>query len=260
MGLDVYLYERAREEANDAHSNAWEEWYERFKDVADNNAEKIAAKAAIPPYESAAEVPSERYPQHLFNRRYLRSSYNGGGFNRAVPDFLADRDVTLNWIFEPVIGSSEEYSFEMSEASIPALEEAKKRALSIADRLRTCDPLRTMDASGMIGPPDHLWDGLPTGDDALAWYREEQARNAAAPLVDEGWYSSAKGTVFGFDKGQEILALTVGRDILGRACALAVYRSDASSYIESAEITAEFCDEAVMLIRRDGGVFMHWSG
>lgn len=258
MGLDVYLYERAHEEANNAHSKAWDEWYERFQDVAEADAEKVAAKAAIPSYESAADVPSERYPQHLFNRRYLRSSYNGGGFNRAVPDFLADQDVTLNWIFEPVMGSSEEYSFEMSEASIPALEEAKKRALSIADRLRTCDPLRTMDATAMIGLADHLWSDLPNDDQALAWYREEQARPATPS--GEGWYSSAKGTVFGFDKGQEILALTVGRDILGRPCALAVYRGDASSYIESAEITAEFCDEAVMLIRRDGGVFMHWSG
>ena len=129
MGLDVYLYSRAEQESDSTHG----------------------------------DVVSEKYPEHLFNRRYLRSSYNGGGYNRAVPDFLADPDRpaaygSLDWIFEPVRVEPDEYETELTEALIPALEQAKARA------------------------------------------------------------------------------------------------------IEAAEITAEFCDEAIMLIRRDGSAFMHWSG
>jgi len=32
------------------------------------------------------------------------------------------------------------------------------------------------------------------------------------------------------------------------------------SYVQAAEITAEFCDEAIALIERDGSCEMSWSG
>lgn len=264
MGLDVYLYARAEREASDAHNVAWETWYEQYKDAPDDDPEKVAARDAIPPYSGPSDVPSEKHPGHLFNRRYLRSSYNGSGYNRAVPDFLADPDRpseygSLNWIFAPVrVGEDDA---ELTEASIPALEQAKARAIEAAEALRKCDPLRVMDATAMFGAADHLWVDLPTDDQVLAWYREEKARNASATYQPDGWYSTAKGTVFGFDKGADVLALTLGKDILGRPCAMAVYRSTAlDSYVESAEIAAEFCDEAIMLVRRDGSAFMSWSG
>lgn len=283
MGLDIYLYTRAQQEARNAHSQAWDAWGERFGERPDDDpATKQSAlehemgivghevdcsecvKAAVPPYQGAEDVPSEQYPNHLFNRRYLRSSYNGSGFNRAVPDFLASPDLpsdygTLSWIFAPVRGG-EGYEVEFAEASLPKLEDTKSRALTVAEALRKCDPLRVMDANAMFGIADHMWVGPPTDDQVLAWYREEQARGSSTSVMGDSWYSTAKGTVFGFDKGAEILALTLGKDVLGRPCAMAVYRGDVSSYIESAEIVAEFCDEAAMLTRRDGGAYMHWSG
>lgn len=281
MGLDVYLYERAQQEASDAHSVAWDAWWERFggRDEDDPAVKQSklehemgiegheadcsdCVKAAVPEYAGSSNVPSEKYPEHLFNRRYLRSSYNGSGFNRAVPDFLGDSERgSLDWIFRPVL-AADEYETELTEKAIPGLEQAKTRALGIAEELRKCDPLRVIDATAMLGPVDHLWSQLPTDDEVLAWYRSEKARHQAAPAdpFDSDWYSTAKGSIFGFEKGAEMLAMTLGRDILGRPCAMAVYRSEAvDSYIESAEITAEFCDEAIMLIRRDGSAFMHWS-
>jgi hypothetical protein len=268
MGLDVSLAERAHKEASDLHEKAWDEWYERFKDTPDDDPEKVAAKAAIPPYESRPDVPSERYPEHLFNRRYLRSSYNPGGFNHAVPDFLGSAGSSeyphergsLYWIFEPVLTDPDEYTHELTEATIPALEAAKARALQVADELRKCDPLRTMSESLMLGDRDHMWHTPPTEAEVLAWYREEKARNANQPSPFGEGYSNAKGLVLGFSEGTEVLALAVGRSPLGHPAAIAVYRADVTSYVESAEITAEFCDEAIMLIRRDGAAFMHWSG
>lgn len=281
MGLDVYLYEREQQEATDAHSKAWEAWWEKYgeRDEADPAVKQSklehemgisghetdcseCVKAAIPEYSGSSDVPSEKYPDHLFNRRYLRSSYNGSGFDRAVPDFLGDPGRgSLGWIFEPV-GITDEYEVKLTEASVAGLEQAKTRALGIAEELRKCDPLRVMDATAMLGPGSHLWQALPTDDEVLAWYREEQKRNSgrSAPF-DSDWYSTAKGSVFGFDKGCEVLAMTLGRDVLGRPCAMAVYRSEAvDSYIQSAEIVAEFCDEAIMLVRRDGSAYVHWSG
>ncbi|MEV6413890.1 hypothetical protein [Kribbella sp. NPDC051718] len=279
MGLDVYLYERAEQEASDAHNTAWEAWYARFGERSEDDPAVAQSKlehemsilgheadcsecvhTAIPADASSSDVPSERYPGHLCNRRYLRSSYNASGFNRAVPDFLADSNATFNGIFEPVRGTSDDYSIELTDASIPGLEQAKDKALSVASRLATCDSLRVMDATAMIGSPEHLWGDLPTDEQVLAWYREEKAGSADRAWLADGGYSTAKGAVLGFDKGQEVFAMTLGKDVLGRPCAMAVYRGDVSSYMESAEIVAEFCDEAVMLIRRDGAVFMHWSG
>lgn len=279
MGLDVYLYERAEQEASAAHSTAWDDWYARFGERSDDDAAATQSKlehemgilgheadcsecvhAAIPADVTSSDVPSRRYPGHLCNRRYLRSSYNSSGFNRAVPDFLADPDATLNGIFAPVLGDSDEYSFGLTDASTAALDQAKGNALIVADRLAKCDPLRVMEATAMIGPPNHLWSDLPTDDEVLAWYRSEKESSADRAWLADGGYSTAKGGVLGFAKGQEVFAMTLGKDVLGRACAMAVYRGDVSSYIESAEIIAEFCDEAVMLIRRDGAVFMHWSG
>lgn len=256
MGLDVYLYTKQQAEANDAYDKAWEDYEAR--DFADD-AERKAFEDAMPKYETYTSVPSERYPDHLFGRRYLRSSYNGGGFENAVPEMTGEPH-GLSWIFEPVRLDGQ-YDVEFTEASIPALEEAKARALQVAQEIRDCDPLRTATASGMIGALDHLWNALPTEDQVLAWYRDEQKRMAGRD--EEYAYSNAKGDVFGFTKGLEVLAATLGQDIIGRPVAVLVFRLNDEvkhHYVQSAEITAEFCDEAISLIRADGSCSMSWSG
>lgn len=258
MGLDIYLYTRAQAEANERYEKASEAFYEREDWPSEE--ERTKAREALPPYETQTDVPSERHPDHLFNRRYLRSSYNNGGFESAVPDMVGENH-GLYWIFEPV-RLDDQYEVELTEASIPALETAKSRALQVADELRACDPLRTCDATAMVGPQDHLWSDWPSEDQVLTWFREERERHAASPFGDGG-YSNAKGTVFGFDRGMEVLALTAGRGVLGGPAAIAVFRLDdevKQSYVASAEITAEFCDEAIGLIRKDGSCSMHWSG
>ena len=221
MGLDVYLYSKAEAASEDyAHE----------------------------------DVPSEKYPDHLFNRRYLRSSYNGSGFNSAVSDFIGG-DSDLYWIFEGV--KRDEYEeAALTAENIPALEEAKDRALSVADRLRGCDRLRTeTPRAGIIGPQDHLWSKLPSADKVLDWYRSETAHSASFES-----YSTAKGSVY--HTGFTILAITLGRDPLGGPAPVVVYRADdetLDSYIQSAEIVAEFCDEAIGLIQRDGEAQIFWS-
>jgi hypothetical protein len=264
MGLDIYLYTRQQQDADavcdKAHSDYWEEWGDK-----PDSPEKTAAHEAIPAYEGSTDVPSEHYPNHLFNRRYLRSSYNAGGFNRAVPDIVGE-DHGLYWIFKPIIGhNAEPYETELTTSHLSSLEDVKKRALQVADEIRQSNPLRTETATGMIGSAEHMWQELPDENQVLEWYRSEKAGHIDKLNPwgrDDYSYSNAKGTVLGFNKGVEVLAVTLGKSFMGPA-AVFVYRlgdEAKESYVQSAEIVAEFCDEAVDLINKDGSCFMHWSG
>lgn len=221
MGLDVFLYSKAQHES--------EEY-------------------------SHEDVPSIKHPGHLFNRRYLRSSYSSGGFNSAVPDFIGE-DSSLYWIFEGL--GADEYDVALTAESVPLLEQAKERAQSVVQRLKTCDRLRA-EAMGqpITGGAAHQWSELPSSEAVLDWYREEVKREA--PFSS---YSSAKGIVF--REGFTVLAITMGKGILGEASPVVVYRAEpetVDSYIASAEIVAEFCDEALALIERDGSAYIGWSG
>jgi hypothetical protein len=272
MGLDVYLDTKEDQEIDNAREKAWEEWYSKYHDGDGNlraeftEEEKVAAREALPKYSFSTRPPSLQYPDHLFNRRYLRSSYNEGGFNRAVPDMIG-KDHDLYWIFEN-LRSEDEYQTELTEASIPLFEEAKQRALQVAEEIKASDPLRVSDADCFVGPAEHMWHAPPTPEEVLEWYREEVARREELKKehpdrthLDHG-YSNAKGHVLGFETGLDVLAITTGQRF-GKASALFVYRLSQEakdSYSQSAEITAEFCDEAIDLIRKDGSVFLHWSG
>lgn len=67
---------------------------------------------------------------------------------------------------------------------------------------------------------------------------------------------------FGID-GLTILAAVPGRRTFNVPAVHLVYRMEPDGrdhYVATAEITAEFCDEALDLIRRDGSAVMSWSG
>jgi hypothetical protein len=261
MGLDIYLYTKAEREQNDAHDAAWNAAYAEL-DAGRMTEDQWKDKVIEPAYTSYKDVPSARHPGHLFNRRYLRSSYNGGGFNRAVPDFVGE-DHGLYWIFEPMGREWDGDEGTLTEADVAELRECKTRAEQVAAELRACDPLRVTATTTMVGSAEHMWSNWPTEDQVLAWYREEKAKHTDKPSPFSEGYSNAKGDVLGFTKGLEVLAATVGRDILGQPCAVLVYRASGEafdSYVQSAEIVAEFCDEAISLIERDGSAYLSWSG
>jgi hypothetical protein len=259
MGLDIYLVTRKTAAAQDAHEEAWTALYER-KDRGEITEEQYEQeREALPPYVHNEDVPSERHPQHLFNRRYLRSSYNGGGFNRAVPELLGDPNATLDYLFEPV-RLDDQYEIELTEASVRGLAEAKRRALEVVEQLRDCDPLRVTTAS-----PNIFLGTQKVGEaDALRWFRAELKRHAGAELHEDAvkhGYSSRDGEYFGED-GLNVLAAVPGVGTFGEPAVHLIYRQAEEglrSYIESAEIVAEFCDEAAALIERDGSVLMRWS-
>lgn len=263
MGLDIYLYTAIDAAQNDAHDKASEAFYERPDYDELTKEQRAAARRELPPYTPHVDVPSERHPGHLFNRRYLRSSYNGGGFNHAVPQLLSTSGEksyphergSLYWIFEPMGREWDGDSGELTHDDIPKLLECRDRAQSVADELKGSDRLCVLTVAGNIfsAPP------TATEDDALRTYRETVARGTS--FGDDAWYSTLGIEVFG--SGMTLLGAVPGKGTFGEAAVHLVYRGDDesfSSYVESAEIVVEFCDEAISLVERDGGASMSWSG
>jgi hypothetical protein len=261
MGLDIYLYAREQAEQSDRYSEATKALYGRADYDSLTEQQKDEARRALPEYARHEDVPSQRYPDYLFNRRYLRSSYNPGGFNHAVPQFLCtaannypNERGSLYWIFEPLGREWDGDAGDLTADDLPALRECKKRAEEVAGELRTCDPLRTLTA----GP--NIFGKAPTltDDQALALYREKLVAGRISP---DGWWSNAEMDVFG--DGITVLAAIPGKGTFGEPAVHLIYRATGDgfdSYVQSAEITAEFCDEAIALVERDGGARLSWSG
>jgi hypothetical protein len=261
MGLDITLYEAERARADDEREKAWDVIWERKESGEVTEAEAKDLWNDLPPYQSPTEVPSERYPEHLFNRRYLRSSYNGGGFNNAVPN-LVGQDHGLYWIFEPLGREWDGDEGWLSADDLPALRECKARAEQVARELASSDRLRVTSVSAnQFGGAEFL---RVTDDDALAKVREQLAGDSRA---DDGkWWGSKDLDWFGC--GIDVVAMVPGgerrffSDDMWPTVHVVYRASDDgfASYVQSAEITAEFCDEAAALIERDGSVRISWSG
>lgn len=265
MGLDVYLYTAIDAAMNKQHSDALEGLHNDAEaDGREVSTEEHRAVSEANPYASHADVPSERYPDHLFNRRYLRSSYNGGGFNHAVPemigtsgDYPKDRG-SLYWIFEPMQRDWEQDSGDLTYLDVERLRECRARALEVADLIRTADRLRvkTIGPNMFSAPPAH------TDDDALKIYRDHVEAMRERGREMEGWYASGPDLNVYADP-LPVLCAIPGRDTFGIPAVHLIYRAEDEaydSYVQSAEITAEFCDEAIALIERDGAAHMSWSG
>lgn len=265
MGLDIYLYTAAQAAQNDDYGQACElawEPDESGKSPWDrmSEAERTEWHAARS-YAASESTPSMLYPGHLFNRRYLRSSYNGGGFNHAVPEMLGtsgggypNERGSLYWIFEPMGREWDGDDGVLTADDLPKLAECKARALQVADDLRKCDRLRVLTVS------PNLFTAPPTtsDDEALTLYR---AKLAEQPIGKGDWWSSAEMDVFG--DGVSILAAVPGQATFNVPGVHLIYRQPDEgfeSYIQSAEIVAEFCDEAAALVERDGSARMSWSG
>lgn len=268
MGLDIYLYTAEQARRNAEYEAASEAFYEPGPDGTSPrdrmSEDERKAWYAEHEYSRYDRVPSERYPDHLFKRRYLRSSYNGGGFNHAVPEMLASSDGlypedygSLYWIFEPMEREWDGDEGALTADDIDKLRASKARALEVAEGLRKADRLRVMTI-------DHNpFGGLSTRTDAdaLKSYRAEVAKGSG-PFGD-GWYSTDGGNLNMFGDGLTVLAALPGRSSLNTPAVHLIYRAGDEgfeSYIQSAEIVAEFCDEAIGLIERDGSCRLSWSG
>lgn len=267
MGLDVYLYTKAEALQNEAHSKEETDFYgedwELYDLKTEEEKENFRQNRRFK-YTSNTDVPSRNYPDEetLNNRRYLRSSYNGGGFDSAVPKYLG-REASYQWIFELAIDiANQEYDKWWAEEDIPGLMEASLRAQHIAKDLRELKtPLSVLTVSGnMFSAPSQLKD-----TDALAWTKAEVERELNDPgmkFFGGGW-SNATGHYFTLETALKVVGAVPGVDIFGHPAVHLVYEPEQEArdqYVQSAVIVAEFAEEAIELIRADGSCYVSWSG
>ena len=142
----------------------------------------------------------------------------------------------------------------LDATDVEKLRECRSRAVEIGEALRSSDRLRVTTVSpNMFRPPPEV-----TDDQALEMYRKVVAEGRVR--ADDGWWSNVDMECYG--GGLTVLAAIPGKDTFTPGVHL-IYRAQDDgfdSYVQSAEIVVEFCDEAIALIERDGSCEMSWSG
>lgn len=210
---------------------------------------------AIP---SSETVPSKQFPGNINERRYLRSSYNAGGFNRVVPEVTGNEEFGYYGILEP-LGDPEEYNIKVED--LFRIEEARNRAVLCVVALEALrgKPVYRVDSESAIPLRPDLTEGPLDGDKALDLFKGEKKRHEEAKNGFPS-YSNAHGS-FWMDEPLKVAGAIAGMDLIGRPCVHLVYETELhESYIESAHVLVEFLDELEMLVKRDGCAYVHWSG
>lgn len=187
--------------------------------------------------ESHQEIKSELYPDHLCNKAYLRSSYNGAGFNSFIQELTG---IGLYEIFEP----GGEYEIPLSPEKI---ETAKQTTTKLIEKIKAMPKERIVAVETISA---NLFADKPKIDSeqAIKIYLDEIDRNTGSRD-----YSNING-LFCFD-GFEIVAAVPGVDVFGNSGVHLVYRKDVEWYMQMAEIILEFLDHAKTL----ENPILHWS-
>ena len=225
MGLDVYL-----------HDNAVK--YEDIEEYEDGSSWSETR------YRETQDSKSFPHPDHICTRRYLRSSYNGGGFN-SVAGNLISKD--LYWIFEPCMETDADYILRPTRDQ---LLEAQKRAEIVRTELMAVEPVNVAAFS------NNTFKSWPEVDAeaALGIYRDrkEKRESGKGSVFDD--FSDADGSFY-FDAPVKARAFIPGVEF-GRKCMWVVYETDLTFYLEMADIIVEFVEEALQMDEP----YIRWSG
>lgn len=234
MGLDIYLHDG--EDISPSYpENGTED-------------ERRAYFEASRAYYAKTDAKSERFPEHVSGPRYLRSSYNDGGFNSVVGNLIGK---DLYWIFEYEEGKEEPYDEETETGgdwfiTRDQLTAARERAVQARDELAAVKvPLAAFSVSPVV--PSTLNDRA-----AIKLVTEQLER----PRDERSFRSYSNRDGHFYLDGIEILGLIPGRDVLGRECTHVVHKLDVKYYLDTCEIIIEFIDTALAMERPR----VVWSG
>jgi hypothetical protein len=232
MGLDIYLRDRSPEV--EARRDELEEAKYGWNDDAN--------KRELTPEEEAEyealdkrreEKKSEKYPDHFFNRNYLRSSYNDSGINRVLKN-LGHGDLYELFDYK----DSDNYHWYPSKEH---LEGVKARVAEVIEALKAETLSLGVSTESAVSP---------FKEGPIGVSPEEAVALAHDKLVNykghfTGGFSSGDGTFF--PKGFEIMAAIPGVDVFGKPAVHLVYKRDMTFYIQALEITIEFIEEALSM-------------
>jgi hypothetical protein len=169
-----------------------------------------------------AEVKSDKYPNHLCGKTYLRSSYNDSGFNRVVGNLIGK---DLFWVF----GQQGEDDMQPTQEDLADME---KRAMQLIAELRGAEPLRVSCVA------HNFFEGISQRgeEEALALVKLEVSKPKKERNYRE-W--SSKDGLFVLD-GLKIVAAIPGVSALKSPGVHLVYGADLEWYYQAAEIVLEF--------------------
>lgn len=226
MGLDVYLLPRR------IHDLPWEH----------------------PDRQKDRDIKSDKYPDHLCNKRYLRSSYNEGGFNSKVHNLIG-------WDLYKVFGIDYnaieqtpgwvDYDDEKDTGgywcpTLDQLTEALARAQECETLLGMVDEGYGVSTVMITSDPKEI----TCTEDALSLFKKRKAEwTEQEDKRFGGSYSCAEGSFF-LDEGMEVAGVIPGYTVLGMPAVYLVYKltdEDIGWYKQMSEIVVEFCKEAIRL-------------
>ncbi len=250
MGLDISTYTKEQQDMQNAFEAKWGDSYPERGTPEHDEWKKDWEAASY-----STDVKSGRYPDNLNTRRYLRSSYNDGGFNTYVPRVTRNGDYHYYWVFAPALAGAE-YLNECTD--VDALLECRKRAVEVVTALEAVRDKPTYNV--VTESPTPLGTAVAIdAEGALALFDGVTERNEESPWG--GGYSNGAGAFWPDAEPLKIVAAINGKDVLGQPALHLIYQTEfPESYLESAHVLVEFIDELIGLVRADGVAYMHWSG
>jgi len=263
MGLDVYLYHwqkfeedvKREEEYKRKCSKIWEEvgqgksyseMTEEEKDKAYKLCEELKEKMGLVGWgetlrKTKIELPSQKYPDHLFKIGYFRSSYNNSGFNTVMSEIgLPDLydifniksgktyHITPNW----------KESLERTNKAIKAFKDFLKKPISKYQAV-FCNSI----------------DKVGSTKEALRVFEKELKEEH--PFCS---YSSRKGHFY-LDEPLKVYGVVSGKNIIGDEGVYLIYEVSKEFYewyLQALEIVKETI-EYVLNNPKEGKYILHWS-
>lgn len=281
MGLDIYLsefddYEKAKalDKAHDEESEGlwakvvgegikYEEASEAQKDAYGKALKACSVKYfgkpkgdevyARNPHDKKIERDSKKHPKHMFKIGYLRSSYNGGGFNNVCRRMLNGKaGEGLYYIFE--------HDDKVCEFK-PDWEQALARAKEVRDALKAEDKgYDVFKVSANAFKPSDVSDAKQ----ARKIFEAELARRDGGGMDS---YSNVHGEFY-LGKPIEVMGVIPGyEEFLGRniPCSYIVYKQGQEDpdrgvrwYIDALDVIIEMCEWAIKYKNKDK-LYMYWS-
>lgn len=289
MGLDVYLYKYNRDPAEvfrlceeataklDAEftriqaelaPDGWD-WGKATKEQKDEVFRRVKEFKSANGYDDdepeglreKIENDSAVYPEHMFKVGYMRSSYNEGGINRILANYL---DMDLGDIFP-----SEKDDYERTVDWPEALKRARDMRDRFTEHVKKCGPYTVIAEFQNPFTPPSEWGRIESPKQALDIFLTEKAkREANPPPPDWNCYSNGDGTFFFGDAALEVVGmmLSVQKKYGGTSCPgvyLVTKSKDGKSPLEwyqhALEIVVEMC-EWVLGQPEPERFLLHWSG
>lgn len=264
MGLDIYLY---RYDKDPHEMRLVEDQYQRgynklwggrsFNSMNKEERNEISQKCKVlasalglsewgnHPSKVKIELPSVKYPDHLYKIGYLRSSYNDEGLNNVLHRAGLH---TLHEVFEP----------EAQEEFLPYWAPAHERATDLLQSwLNYCDSDEGKYDAFNVKAKSVNGSGPISEREALDLFLKEVATHERSQGLES--YRSAKGDFF-LKEAVHCFAFIPGKDCLGKACVYVIQKRVADEwYTHALEIMVEMC-EWVLAQGHPGRYWLHWSG